>query len=206
MSHYVKINITIDPSLIPAYLQTLAIWWVVYVGRNKAIMEVDVAKAGECFTPNHHQFVLYVVPPRPECAPGETEQQTICHHPIVFRVVNTGHIWTRLKESSCRPCHLALFVNRGNGVIFFSAKKRRIFHLVCHNWTQQQCPYCQNGPNVQFYTLHHILEHKPSLFRDTSSFSHRPRCRRWAAEVEGPIRRKRPTWRRGRPAWRREAP
>ena len=55
-------------------------------------MEVDVAKAGECFTPDHHQFVLYVVPPRPECAPGETEQQTICHHPIVFRVVNTGHI------------------------------------------------------------------------------------------------------------------
>ena len=90
-------------------------------------MEVDVAKAGECFTPDHHQFVLYVVPPRPECAPGETEQQTICHHPIVFRVDNTGHIWTRLKESSCRPCHLALFVIRGNGGIFPSAKKKRVF-------------------------------------------------------------------------------
>ena len=97
-------------------------------------MEVDVAKAGECFTPNHHQFVLYVVPPRPECAPGETEQQTICHHPIVFRVVNTGHIWTRLKESSCRPCHLALFVNRGNGIIFLFAKKNFIlFVIIEHN-------------------------------------------------------------------------
>ena len=92
-------------------------------------MEVDVAKAGECFTPNHHQFVLYVVPPRPECAPGETEQQTICHHPIVFRVVNTGHIWTRLKESSCRA----------NGVIFLPAKKESFFIffsvIIEHNYS-----------------------------------------------------------------------
>ena len=112
-------------------------------------MEVDVAKAGECFTPDHHQFVLYVVPPRPECAPGETEEQTIFHHPIVFRVVNTGHIWTRLKESSCRPCHLALFVNRGNGVIFLSAKFF-IFFVICeHN----NSPHIVRMYNFTHYTI-----------------------------------------------------